>query len=185
VAGATMAWEELWWGPVRGMTGDLPFDEIHSALDHIRRGYVERWGRNPYFAELLYVLRITVAADPPAYVADDVLPNFERLAELVGAGATFEYIDPGDYVAGLDEETGDFLVFPREIPTGRRPRDVMVLRGQVIENGENSVLCPYSILSPAITDGMAKSLIRLCVLQNLLDYNIIDGDLTIRFERTA
>ena len=61
----------------------------------------------------------------------------------------------------------------------------MVLRGQVVENGGTDILCRYTILLPSITDGMAKSLIRLCVLQDLLDYDIIDGGLNIQFEQAT
>jgi hypothetical protein len=180
-----MAWEEFQRGVVRGLSGDLPFDEMRSAVERIRRSYLERFGRNPYFAELLHALQATVEADPPAYVADDALPSLERLVESVGAETAFEHIDPGYYEGALDEETGDFLVFPRVTAPGIRMRDSAVLRGQVIEDGENSVLCRYTILSPSITAGMARSLIRQCVLQDLLDYDIIDGGLTIRFERTG
>jgi hypothetical protein len=180
-----MAWEEFERGAVRGVTGDDPFDEMGAAVKRIRRAYLERFGRNPYFAELLHALQGTVAIDPPAYVADATLPTLERLVESVGAGTTFEHIDPGYYVGALEEETGDFVVFPRVKPPEIQTKDSLVLRGQVIEKGENSVLCRYTILLPSITDGMAQSLIRQCVLQDLLDYNVIDGGLTIRFERTG
>jgi hypothetical protein len=179
------AWEEFQDGAVRGVTGDRPIGEMSSALRRIRRRYVERFGRNPYFAELLYALRGALLADPPADVEDQTLPTLEQLVEVVGADTAFEHIDPGYYEGAIDEETGDFLVFPLAAPDKPWTRDSMVLRGQVVEEGEKSVLCPYTILSPSIADGMARSLIRQCVLQDLLDYDVIDGGLTIRFERTA
>jgi hypothetical protein len=178
-------WEEFQDGAFRGVTGDRPIGEMSSALRRIRRRFIERFGRNPYFAELLYALLGVVDADPPDYVADHTFPTLEELVESVGAGTEFEDIDPGHYEGAIDEETGDFLVFPLATPAKPQTRDSMVLRGQVVEEGEKSVLCPYTILSPSITDGMARSLIRQCVLQDLLDYDVIDGGLTVRFERSA
>jgi hypothetical protein len=180
-----MAWEEFQRGPIRGITGDLPFDEMRSAAKRVRRAYLERFGRNPYFAEMLHALQAAVAADPSAYVAEGTLPTLERLVESVGAGHSFEHIDPANYEGALDEESDDFLVFPRVSPPGKRSRDSAVLRGSVTPTGDNGVLCRYTILSPSITDGMAKSLIRQCVLQDLMDYNIIDRSWSIRFERMA
>jgi hypothetical protein len=181
-----MAWEEFYQrGAVCGLTGDEPYDEMRAAVERIRRSYLERFGRNPYFAELLHVLQAIVEADPCAYVADATLPSLERVVESVGAGTAFEHIDPGYYEGALDGENGDVLVFPCVTEPEIQTRDSAVLRGQVIETGENNVLCRYTILSPSITDGMARSLIRQCVLQDLLDYNIIDGGPTVQFERTA
>lgn len=170
---------------IRGAMGDGPFDEMRSAVNRIRRSYLERFGRNPYFAELLYPMRMTVQAEPPGYVTDTTLPTLDQLAHWAGTGTTSEHIDPGHFEAGIDEETGDFLVFPRGTPTKPQTRDSMVLRGEVIESGDNGVLCRYTVLSPSLSDGMARSLIRQCVLQDLLDHNVVDGNLKIRFERTA
>jgi hypothetical protein len=178
-------WEEFRCGAIRGISGQYPRDEMRSAVKRIRRSYLERFGRNPYLAELLYALQGTVEVDPPAYAADPDVPSLERLVEAAGTGTAFEHIDPGSYVGALDAESDDFLVYPRVNPPGPLRRETMVLRGELIEQGANSVLCRYRILAPSITDGMAHSLIRQCVLQDLLDYDIIDGGLTIRFERTA
>jgi hypothetical protein len=177
-----MAWEEFQRGAVRGVTGDEPFDEMRSAVERIRRSYFDRFGRNPYFAELLHVLQATVEADPPAYVTDDALPTLERLVESVGTNAKFEHIDPDNYEGAFDAENEDFLVFPRPAAPDSGTTRSPVLRGQVTE-AEDSISCRYAILSPSITDGMAKSLIRQCVLHDLLGYNLTDRGLAIQFER--
>jgi hypothetical protein len=177
-----MAWELFHHGSVQGVSGDMPFDEMRSALKHIRRCYRERFGRNPYFAELLHALQATVEANPSAYVADSPLPSLERLVESVGGETPFEHIDPGDYVGALEATSDGFLVFPRVPPTETPTRDSAVLRGQVMES-EKGHLCRYVILSPSITDNMARSLIRQCVLQDLLGYNIVNSEIANRFEK--
>jgi hypothetical protein len=176
-----MAWDEFQRGSIRGVSGDEPIDEMRYALKRIRRSYLERFGRSPYFAELLHTLLTIVEANPSAYVIDDDLPYLERLSELVGAATSIEHIDPSHYEGASDAESEDFLVLPRVDVHGDETMQSPVIRGQIIKN--DSILCRYTIHSPLITDRMAKILIRQCVLHDLMNYNINDTGLTILFER--
>ena len=78
-----------------------------------------------------------------------------------------------------DAKSGDFMIFPRKEST----RAAMVVRGEVLQPDDGSAICRYEILSPAITDRMALCLMRDCVLSGLLDLDLTDRDLSIRFER--
>ena len=145
---------------------------------------MERFGRRPYLAELFFALEGVVSADVGARLADDFVPAPAALLSCV-PNVPIEHIDPGQYEGALDGESDDFLIFPRDNPTGRPIRETVVVRGEVIPSDDRNILCRYSILSPAITDKTAHALVRQCVLQDLMDYNVIDGGLTIRFDRRA
>jgi hypothetical protein len=103
----------------------------------------------------------------------------EALITLVGGLTTAEHIEPGNYEGASDGESDDFLIFPRNANS----REEMVVRGEVIEPGDGSVVCRYELLTPVMTDRMAHCLIRYCVLAALLDIDLTDRDLSIRFER--
>jgi hypothetical protein len=179
-----MAWEEFQIGTVHGITGDTPHDEMRESVDRINRAYLERYGRKAYLAELLYALVGVVAVDAPAYVADSELPTRKTLLSLLSS-SRYEHIDPGEYKGVFDAETDDFLIVPESDDSGKPAREISVVRGQVVVNNDKDIVIHYRILSPAITDGMSHSLIRQCVLQDLMDYNIIDGGLSVRFERSV
>jgi hypothetical protein len=179
-----MAWEEFQIGSVRVITGDTPYDEMRHAVDRINRAYLERFGRRAYLAELLCALEGVIGVDVSAYVADETVPPLEKVLACVANNPT-DHIDPGEYKAGFDDETDDFLIYPESDTSGRPAREIAVVRGQVVANSDTEIVVRYQILSPSITDGMAQSLIRQCVLQAALDYNIVDGGLSIRFERTG
>jgi hypothetical protein len=182
-AGPDIPWVGLTIGSIREAIGDVPFDEMRSAVNRIRRAYVERFGRNPYFAELAYPSLIIVEAEPDEYVADAALPSLRQLANWAGR-TPIEHIDPGPYEGSLDMESDDFNISPRGV-SSELLRSSIVVRGEVTKLGNKNVLCRYEILSPTITDGMAKSLIRECVLRALYHYDTTDRDLSIRFERRA
>ncbi len=179
-----MAWEPFQSGRSHGITGDTPFDEVRHAINRINRTYVERFGRKVYLAELLYALMGVVSGDIESYLSDDSLPEPQDFLRCV-ENAAFDHIDPGHYEGGLDAESEDFVIFPRHEPDDRPFQDTVVVRGQVVPASEQDLLCRYSVLSPEITHKMAQSLIRQCVLQDLLDYDIVDGNKMIRFEPVA
>ena len=180
-----MAWEDFKRGSVRGVTGDFPLDELRAAIKRIRREYLPRFGRNPYLAELLHALLAVVEANPSAYVADERLPTLDALVSSLGGLGAFEHIDPSEFKGALDAESDDFLIFPRVMPSGQQSRESAVVRGAVTSSGERELLCRYAILTSSLTDRMAQSLIRKCVLQDLLGYDVVDGGLSVRFERRA
>ena len=112
-----MAWEEFQRGPVLGVTGDEPFDEMGGAIERIQRAYRERFGRNPYFAELLYALQATVEADPPAYVADETLPTLKQLVEFSGINETTlrSWIRRGTIAGAFQLHAHSHWMFRREM----------------------------------------------------------------------
>jgi hypothetical protein len=155
---------------------------MRAAVNHINRAYLERFGRRAYLAELLYALTGVIVTDVPANVADNAVPRRESLLSCL-ANSPFDHIDPGDYEGVFDAESDDFLIIPTADTSGRPGRERAVVRGDVVPQTETNSLCRYQILSPSITDEMAQSLIRQCVLQDLMDYNLVDGGLAIQFEK--
>jgi hypothetical protein len=177
-----MAWEQFKVGAISGITGDQPHDEMRNTVKRINRAYMERFGRRPYFAELLYVLENVIGSDLRNSVTDESLPDRACFFSCLGH-LPFEHIDPGQYVGAFDAESDDFLIFPRPDCSGQLVRETVVVRGEVVVNNDRDLLCRYAILSRSMTERMAQSLIRQCVLQDLMDYNVVDGDLVIRFEK--
>jgi hypothetical protein len=174
-----MAWDDYEIGGVWLLSGDIPFDEMSGVVERLHKEFLERWGRPPYLAELLYPLLSVVAMGPNPAVADARLPSMDALLSSVGGLTAAEHIEPGGYEGAYDGESDDFLILPR----AAKAREGMVVRGEVLQPDNRSVICRYEILSPSITDRMAHCLIRYCVLDALLDINLADRDLTIRFER--
>jgi hypothetical protein len=174
-----MAWDDYECGGVWILSGDAPFDEIGAAVKHLHKEYLERWGRPPYLAELLYTLLRYIDLDTNRPVADERLPSLEELMKFVGGLTVTEHIEPGNYEGASDGESDDFLIFPRNAKT----REAMVVRGEVQQSDDDSVTCRYELLSTALTDRMAHCLIRYCVLDALLGIDLTDRDLAIRFER--
>jgi len=60
-----------------------------------------------------------------------------------------------------------------------------VVRVQIEEDGSQGVICRYSILSPEISDSGARCLIRMCALEQLLNYDILGPGFSVRFERVS
>lgn len=176
-----MAWDNYECGGVWVLSGDKPFDEFGATVQRLRKAYLERWGRPPYLAELLYPLVRIAELGPNPPVADEKLPSIDALLSLVGGLTAAEHIEPGNYEGAFDGESDDFLIFPRNALT----RDAMVVRGEVTKPTDKGVVCRYEVLSPAITGRMALCLIRYCVMDALLEYDLTDPDLTIRFERRS
>jgi hypothetical protein len=177
-----MAWDPFRVGRVRGISGDIPHYVMGEAINRINRAYLERYGRRAYLAELLYALLGEVALDVPASVADAAVPPRATFLSCL-ENSPFDHIDPGEYEAGIDAESHDFLVSPRVVPLDGPDRETVVVRGTVEATDDSELLCRYSLHSHTITDGMAQCLIRQCVLQDLLDYDIVGGGLVIHFER--
>jgi hypothetical protein len=141
-----MAWEEFQVGSVRGITGDTPHDELRDALNHINKAYLERFGRRAHLAELLYALVGVISTDVPAHVADNVIPPRVSLLSCL-ANAPFDHIDPGDYEGVFDAESDDFLIVPTA-DTSRRPaREKAVVRGVVLPNTPNAILCRNLVIT--------------------------------------
>ena len=176
-----MAWDDHEIGGVWLLSGDMPFDEMADVVKRFHKEFLERWGRPPYLAELLYPLLSIARMDPNPAVADEKLPSMEALLSFVGGLTAAEHIEPGDYEAGFSDENNDFFIFPRRGTS--RPRDAVAVRGEVIRPGDGSIICRYETPSSGITDRMAHCLIRYCVLDALLKFDLVDRDLSIRFER--
>jgi hypothetical protein len=176
-----MAWEDYECGGVWILSGDTPFDEMSGVVERLHKKFLERWGRPPYVAELLYALLSHVDLYPNRPVADETLPSLDALIASVGGLAPAEHIDPGDYEAALDAESNDFLIYPRT--AAANPHASLAVRGAITRPGDGSIVCRYETPSPTITDRMAHCLIRYCVLQEFFDYDLTDRDLLIHFER--
>jgi len=172
-----MAWDDHKIGGVWLLSGDIPFDAMHAAVDGLNKAFLDRWGRPPYLAELLYPLLSVAARGPNPAVADEVLPSIEDLLKFVGGPTTADHIEPGDYEGASDGESDDFVIFPRKGDT-----TVPVVRGEAAE-ADGGYACRYDVLAPTLTDRTARVLIRACVLEALLGVDLSDRDLSIRFER--
>ncbi len=173
-----MAWDDHEIGGVWFLSGDKPFDEMAGVVQRLHKAFLDRWGRPPYLAELLYPLLSMAEMGPNPAVADEKLPSMAALLQFVGGLTAAEHIEPGDYEGASDGESDDFLILPRK----SKGRKGMVVRGEVV-TVDGTTVCRYEILSPKITDRMALCLIRYCVLDELLGYDLTDRDLAIRFER--
>src|SRR5258708_4881414 len=146
-----MAWDDHEFGAVWLLSGDKPFDEMSSVVKRLHKAFLDRWGRPPYLAELLYPLLSVAEMGPNPAVADEKLPSMESLLSFVGGLTAAEHIEPGNYEAVSDEESGDFFIVPRNSST----RTERVVRAEVLQPEDGSIICRYEILSPAITDRMA------------------------------
>lgn len=174
-----MAWDDYEIGGVWLLSGDTPFDVMSAAVAKLHKTFLDRWGRPPYLAELLYPLLSIAGQGPNPAIADEKPPTIEALLALVGGLTANEHIEPGDYEGAFDGDGEDFLIFRRKT----EGRTGLVVRGDVQQPDEKSVVCRYEILAPALTDRPAQCLIRSCVLEALLDLDLADRDLSIRFER--
>jgi hypothetical protein len=92
-----------------------------------------------------------------------------------------DQIDPGKYVASFDD-SGEITVWEKE-PASSTPSDTPILRLQVEDNRPEEVVCRYTLLRPDLSDAAARCLIRLCVLRNLLRYDILDPKMLLRIEK--
>jgi hypothetical protein len=139
-----MAWEGSEYSGVWIESGDAPFDEMSGVVERLHKEFLERWGRPPYLAELLYPLLSVAAMGPNPAVADEKLPSMDTLISFVGGLTPAEHIEPGDYEGASDGESDDFLIFPRKA----RTRAAMVVRAEVLQPDEATVICRYEVLSP-------------------------------------
>jgi hypothetical protein len=178
-----MAWEPFEQGPIQGFSGDFPLNEIRSVLSRIRREYLERFGRNPFFAELLYTLYQVVAAQPSLTTEDEQIPQLQTFFASLTWPTSSMLIDPSEYQGFLDEEGTYFTVRSQQGASRLGPPGEPVLRVEVVDVVDKEILCRYTPLSPTILDVVAKCLIRQCVLSDMLDYDLTDPDLKVLFER--
>lgn len=178
-----MAWDNYEVGGLELISGDILFDELGGAIKRIRRHYLERFGRNPYFGELLYTLR-RIAELPSRRVIEDLaLPAMEALLSSLDAPTHHDQFDPGHYVGGFNDY-GELLIWPESAPSGQTGFPDPVLRVEVEDYRPEEVICRYTPLSPDISDAAARCLIRLCALRNLLRYDILDPKLVVQFEKS-
>ena len=175
-----MAWDPHECSGVWIESGDIPFDVMSGALEKLQKVFLERWGRPPYLAELLYPLLFLAEMPTNRPVADEQLPSMEALISFVGGLTPAEHIEPGDFEAAFEEDSDDCLVFSR---SGNWSRESMVVRVEVLQPEDGGIVCRYETLSPGITDRMAHCLIRDCVLRCLYKTDLTDPDLSLRFER--
>jgi hypothetical protein len=169
-----MAWDDYTVGNLELISGDIPFDALCGAVQRIRKSYLERFGRSPYLGELLYTLCRAVDTSP-ILVEDVTLTPIERVLSSLAVPTRADQIDPGAYEAGISE-AGEVLITPRTTATGRP-----VVRVRVEDARQTEVVCRYAVLSPEISDAAARCLIRLRALHDLLDFDIVDPGLRVRF----
>jgi hypothetical protein len=174
-----MAWDDHEVGGVWLLSGDFPFDAMAPVVERLQKAFLERWGRPPYLAELLYPLVSIASQGPNPAIADEQPPSIEALLSFVGGLSAREHIEPGNYEGGFDGESDDFLIFPR----AAHARWEIVIRGEIQRPDDATIVCRYEVHSPGITDRMAHCLIRFCVLDALLECDLTDRKLSIRFER--
>lgn len=178
-----MAWDDYEVGDLELISGDITFDELHGAVQRIRKHYLQRFGRNPYLGELLYTLcRIAVDYAPPSVVEDLTLPPIENVLSSLTVPTHSDQFDPGHYEASIDEDD-EVWISPTTESAGSIRLGDPVLRLQVEDNRPQEVVCRYTPLSPDISDAAAHCLIRLCALSDLLDYDLLDPGLVVRFEK--
>jgi len=176
-----MAWDRYTVGDLQLISGDTMFDELNGAVKRIRKQYLERFGRSPYLGELLYTLCRIADDYTPSRVEDVTLPPIKEILSPLTSPIQSDQIDPGIYEAGLDE---DGVVWIELTATsGSTCPNTPVLRVQVEDKRPQEVLCRYTILSSGISDAAARCLIRLCALNDLLRYNILAPELSVRFEK--
>jgi hypothetical protein len=178
-----MAWDPIEIGELKLITGDTMFDELNGAVERIRRRYLDRFGRNPYLGELLYTLRTIAECASPSVVEDPTLPHINNILSSLTVPTRSDQIDPGDYVAGLDED-GEVLI-SSTTASGSTRTNAPVLRVQVEDNRPQEVVCRYTLLSPDLSDLAVQCLVRMCALNDLLSYDILDPRLVVRFEKVA
>jgi hypothetical protein len=172
-----MAWDPHDVGPLYLLSGDAPFDTLAGAVQKLRREYLERFGRNPYLAELVYTL-CRLAECSSGLVEDASLPPVESVLSRFASPTPADYIDPGDYEAGIDAEDGDICI-------GRGRSGATVVRAAIDRTSAHEVCCRYSILTPDVSDAAARCLIRYCAMHWLLGIDILNRELVVRFERRS
>lgn len=177
-----MAWDDYEVGDLELISGDIMFDELHGAVKRIRRHYLERFGRNPYLGELLYTLCRIAEYDSPSVVEDLTLPSIENVLSSLTVPTHSDQFDPGHYKACIDEDD-EVWISPTTGSGASTCLGDPVLRLKVEDNRPLEVVCRYTPLSPDISDVAARCLIRLCALDDLLDYDLLDPGLAVRFEK--
>jgi len=169
-----MAWDHYEVEQLKLISGDATFDTLRGALQKLRREYLERHGRPPYLAELVYTLcRLPDASQ--GLVEDASLPLVKDVLSAFTSPTPTDHIDPGEYEAGFDEESEDVCI-------GLRPSGDTVVRATITRD-EGVVNVSYSVLSPDLSDAAARCLIRSCGVNWLLGIDIRDENLVIHFER--
>ena len=73
-----MAWECNYFCGYEVESGDKPIDEISLALKRVKFEYIERFGRKPSVAELLYAFDIAINSS-----GDDLLSDPESLHNMI------------------------------------------------------------------------------------------------------
>src|SRR5262245_22646388 len=66
-----MAWDDITFCDVKGMSGDKPMDEMTHALKRIAGHYDERFSRLPTLAEILYLLDVISSSHPGRYIREE------------------------------------------------------------------------------------------------------------------
>jgi hypothetical protein len=173
-----MAWDDHEVGNLELIDGDIVYDVLHGALKHIRKSYLERFGRAPYLAEVLYALCRIAGYASPGVVEDSAIPPLHAILASFSVPRHADQIDPGNYVGGFND-AGEVVILP-EGGLGNS-----VVRVQIEDDGSQGVICRYSILSPEISDSGARCLIRTCALEQLLNYDILGPGFSVRFERVS
>lgn len=113
-----MAWDDHEIGGVWLLSGDMPFDEMAEVVERFHKEFLDRWGRPPYLAELLYPLLSIAETGPNPAIADEKPPSAEALLKFVGGLTAAEHIEPGNYEGMSDGDSDDFLIVPRKAKAG-------------------------------------------------------------------
>lgn len=150
-----MSWRAI--GPGgQFVTGDVALDELSRATARIASAYRERFGRPPVAAEVLYALRIVLAAD------DELLADHANLASSLPS-PTF----PTNAPPRMDEYEGTFAEAPSPDGThyvSRRATHEDVISCRLRVEGR-TLLVDYTLLSPSVDEASARGLIGWVLLR--------------------
>ena len=70
-----MAWDESEFNGQSVMVGDRPLDEFSLALTKIAVEYVDRYGRKPTVAEVMYAFKVVMMSNSNDYFSDPEMLN--------------------------------------------------------------------------------------------------------------
>lgn len=166
-SGTAVAWEEFERDGVSGATGDIPLDELATALRAIARAYEERFARKPTAVEILHSLERLLRATPERYVSDpEGIVGATLRIDRTGRSPTC-FIDPARYEGVYGEHpTPEYQVVSRD-PNGRPTMDVVISIPK-LETDHRTLRIEYIIRAGELDDDMAVQLIVHCVLRQLL-----------------
>ncbi|MEJ2612238.1 MAG: hypothetical protein P8179_19775 [Candidatus Thiodiazotropha sp.] len=82
-----MAWDNGKFCGYEIVSGDKPIDQLSIAINKISLDYIDRFGRKPSTAEILYVFKIVILSNGPELLSDPGMIDDVIIKLNVGKGS--------------------------------------------------------------------------------------------------